>query len=344
MKTINLESKTERRFFSDKLTKSLASSNINILLGSGFSKPLLSVLGSIEERLTEAKRNDDKTKIYKIEKEFFDSCIMPLKDYDNIVKTNPLRNRFIHSLIDILSVRHSSVLHKVLNIFTTNYDNLIEISLEEKHVDYFDGFTGKISSVFSSNNYGKIVSKQSAVNNKTSELVSVNLFKLHGSLYWYRDGNKIIFKDFKDRISELEKFKDSPKEFVDYYENEFLIVNPNEEKYNLTVLNSTYYDQIRILSNELDKNNTLLISFGFSFNDDHLKTIIDRALENPTLNLIIFAFDEASLNSYIEKFKHVNNVSILYACNNQDENNPIYKQLTLEYAGSYLEEIYNAIE
>ena len=340
MKLINLESE-ERKIFNDKFIKTLTSSNINILLGSGFSKPLLSVLGSIEERLTEAKRNDDKTKIYEIEKEFFDSCIMPLNDYDNIAKTNPLRNHFIHSLIDIISVRHSSVLHKVLNIFTTNYDNLIEISLEEKHVDYFDGFTGKITSVFSSNNYGKIVSKQSAVNNKTSELVSVNLFKLHGSLYWYRDGNKIVFKDFKDRISALEKFKDSPNEFVDYYEKEFLIVNPNEEKYNLTVLNSMYYDQIRLLSNELDKNNTLLISFGFSFNDEHLKTIIDRALENPTLNLIIFAFDEASLNSYKEKFKHVNNVSVLYT---YDDNEKEFKQLSLEVAGSYLEEIYNAIK
>lgn len=344
MKILNLESETEKTNFSDKFTKSLTSSNINILLGSGFSKPLLSVLGSIEERLTKAKQNKDETKIYEIEKEFFEACILPLVDYDNVVKTNPLRNRFIHSLVDIISARHSSVLHKVLNIFTTNYDNLIEISLEEKHVDYFDGFTGKIASVFSSNNYGKIVSKQSAVNNKTSELVSVNLFKLHGSLYWYRNDNKIIFKDFKDRVAQLEQLKENPKEFVDYYEKEFLIVNPNEDKYNLTVLNSTYYDQIRLLSNELDKNNTLLIAFGFSFNDEHLKTIIDRALENPTLNLIIFAFDEASFNSFQEKFKHANNVSILYTCDKQEENNPIFKPLTLEFAGSYLEEIYNAIK
>lgn len=343
MKLINLEDKLEKELFSNRLVKSLASSNVNVLLGSGFSKPLLSVLGSIEERLTKAKKDNDILKIYEIEKEFYETCMLPLIDSDEVAKTNHLRNRFIHTIIDIISVRHSSVLHKILNMFTTNYDNLIEIALEDKHVDYFDGFTGKINSVFSTNNYGKIVSKQSAINNKTSELVSVNLIKLHGSLYWYNKDEKIVFNDFKDRISELERLKDNPNDFVTYYEKKFLIVNPNEEKYNLTVLNSTYYDQIRLLSNELDKNNTILITFGFSFNDEHLKTIIDRALENPTLSLIIFAYDENSLNLYKEKFENVNNVSILYRATIDEENNRNFKSLTLDSAGSYLEELYHAI-
>lgn len=343
MKLINLEDVSERETFSNKLIKSLASSNINILLGSGFSCPLLSVLGSIEERLTQAKKDQNISEIYEIEKYFYEKCMLPLMNSDEVAKTNILRNRFIHAFVDIISARHSSVLHKILNIFTTNYDNLIETALEDKHVDYFDGFTGKIHSVFSTNNYGKIVSKQSAINNKTSELVSVNLIKLHGSLYWYQNNDKIVFKDFKNRINELEKIKGNCKSFVDYYEKEFLIVNPNEEKYNLTVLNSTYYDQIRLLSNELDKNNTLLITFGFSFNDEHLKAIIDRALENPTLSLIIFAYDENSLNLYTSKFENINNVSILYTSTIDEENNRTFKLLTLDTAVSYLEELYNAI-
>lgn len=344
MKLVNLRNNNEKESFSKKLTKSLASSNVNILLGSGFSMPLLSVLGKIEKRLTSAKQEDDKIEIFKTEKEFFISCIMPLADYDKVKKTSALRNRFIHSLIDIISARHSSVLHKILNIFTTNYDNLIEMSLEDKHVDYFDGFTGKITSIFSTNNYGKIVSKQSAINNKTSELVSVNLIKLHGSLYWYPNKDKIIFTDFKHRISRLADLINNPAEFVSYYEKAFLIVNPNEEKYNLTVLNSTYYDQIRLLSNELDKNNTLLIAFGFSFNDEHLKTVVDRALENPTLSLIVFAFDENALESLKKKFGHINNVTILYMATVDEENNLNFEPLTLEIVGSYLEELYNAIK
>lgn len=344
MKSVNLKNDTEKESFSKKLIKSFESSNVNVLLGSGFSMPLLSVLGAIEESLTLAKRKNDKKEIFRIEKEFFNSCIMPLADYNKVKATNALRNRFIHSLIDIISVRHSSVLHKILNIFTTNYDNLIEMSLEDKNVDYYDGFAGRINSIFSTNNYGKIVSKQSIVNNKTSELVSVNLIKLHGSLYWYRQEEKIIFNDFKGRISQLEKLQSNSAKFVRFYEKEFLIVNPNEDKYNLTVLNSIYYDQIRLLSNELDKSNTLLIVFGFSFNDEHLKTVVDRALENPTLSLVVFAFDESALKSLKKKFGHTNNVTILYMATVDEEDNSNYEPLTLEVVGSYLEGLYNAIK
>ena len=74
MKLVNLKNNNEKESFSKKLTKSLASSNVNILLGSGFSRPLLSVLGSIEERLTLAKQKDDKIEIFEIEKEFFDTA------------------------------------------------------------------------------------------------------------------------------------------------------------------------------------------------------------------------------------------------------------------------------
>ena len=70
MKSINLELEAQKRNFSDKLIKSLDSSNINILLGSGFSKPILSVLGSIEERLTEAKKMMTNQKYSKSKKNF----------------------------------------------------------------------------------------------------------------------------------------------------------------------------------------------------------------------------------------------------------------------------------
>ena len=267
MKNVNICDKCIREDFQERLIRMFSSSNINVLLGSGFSRPLLSVLGKIETDLTKAKRDNNKDEIFRVEKEFFSSCMLPLRNIEEVMKTCPQRNKFIYSIIEIISARHSSILHKTLNFFTTNYDNLIEMSLEERNIDYFDGFTGRISSVFSTNNYGKIISKQSAINNKTSEIVSVNLIKLHGSLYWYKNNDKIIYKDFNERLERLELAKDDVDAFISLYEQEFLIVNPNEEKYNLTVLNETYYDQIRLMSNELDKNNTLLIVYGFSFND-----------------------------------------------------------------------------
>ena len=53
-------------------------------------------------------------------------------------------------------MRETSIVHKIINIFTTNYDNLIEKALEKNHIDYFDGFSGRINPKFSTANYGKL--------------------------------------------------------------------------------------------------------------------------------------------------------------------------------------------
>lgn len=67
-------------------------------------------------------------------------------------------------------------------------------------------------------------------------------------------------------------------------------------------------------------------------------------MENPTLSLVIFAFDENSLVSHKKKFEHKNNVSILYTATVDDDKNYTFEPLTLEIVGSYLEELYNAIK
>lgn len=45
-------------------------------------------------------------------------------------------------------------------------------------------------------------------------------------------------------------------------------------------------------SNELEKQNTLLIAFGFSFRDEHILEITRRSLINPSLLLYAFYYDE----------------------------------------------------
>jgi hypothetical protein len=66
-------------------------------------------------------------------------------------------------------------------------------------------------------------------------------------------------------------------------------------------------------SNELDKENTLLIVIGFSFADEHILKITKRALKNPTLRVIIFCYKKEEKDAYTEKFCSFNNVCIIYS-------------------------------
>ena len=77
------------------------------------------------------------------------------------------------------------------------------------------------------------------------------------------------------------------------------IVNPDKRKFATTVLNETYYEVIRRLANELEKENSVLFVHGFSFRDEHLRDLVLRAARtNPTLQVIVFFYSREGLQSY----------------------------------------------
>ena len=86
------------------------------------------------------------------------------------------------------------------------------------------------------------------------------------------------------------------------------MINPTKRKFEETVLGLTYYELLRLYANELDRNNALLISFGFSFDDEHILEVTKRALENSQLILLVCCHKETDLEKYQTKFSNANNV------------------------------------
>ncbi len=73
------------------------------------------------------------------------------------------------------------------------------------------------------------------------------------------------------------------------------IINPTKEKFEFTTLNYTYYELLRMFSNELERENSVLFVMGFSFADEHIRQIVLRSINaNPTLIVYIFAYNEES--------------------------------------------------
>lgn len=110
------------------------------------------------------------------------------------------------------------------------------------------------------------------------------------------------------------KFGDIPEinKMLTDYSNSIPVVNPTKEKFMHTLLNKNYYELLRIYTNELEKENVLLISFGFSFRDEHILDLTKRSLINPSLKLLIFCFDEAEIDQFIKRFGELKNSNISY--------------------------------
>lgn len=80
------------------------------------------------------------------------------------------------------------------------------------------------------------------------------------------------------------------------------IVLPTKKKFQTTLIQEHYFSMLRLLSYELEKNQSLLVVFGFSFYDEHIRDIIERSVNNPNLLVIIFCFKDDTKEEIISQF------------------------------------------
>lgn len=302
--------------------------NLNFLIGSGLSRPFLPTLGQIELLLTAlAGREDistDHSQLIRasLYKKYFDDVICPnLKLLVPVPETAAIRNNydaFLKTVNSVLLRRKTTIIGKSANLFTTNVDIFIDRSLEDLGLEYNDGFTGRFRPRFTLSNFKKSHFMKSSHYDNTSELPVFNLLKLHGSLSWALNGKNVEFSCDLAHVKEVEgkaihpdhilevpddatidslvaaatgKTPDASTEaFLESYEKLLVVVNPTKDKFKHTLLNQTYYELLRLYSNELEKENTVLFAMGFSFADEHIAEITLRsANSNPTLVIYVIA-------------------------------------------------------
>lgn len=319
----------------EQIRDTIQDCNINFLIGSGLSFPYLRTLGNIEVLLTAVdgtKLSDDKKKLVRtsLYKKYFDAVISKnLSILAGDVNSKPVLDgyhKFLHIWNSILLRRKSTILSKEVNIFTTNVDVFLDKSLEDLGLEYNDGFNGRFKPSFSLHNFKKSRFKKSLHYDKTAEIPVFNLLKLHGSLSWDFDENdasdEIVFSCDLGRVKAIAGRPVSAEHVLQVADNatiatlaeaalgvvadestdafmvgyeKLLIVNPTREKFKHTLLNQTYYELLRLYSNELEKENTVLFVAGFSFADEHLREITLRAANsNPTLVIYVIAHSSAA--------------------------------------------------
>jgi hypothetical protein len=148
---------------------------------------------------------------------------------------------------------------KPIEIFTTNYDLLMEQALEEIAVPYFDGFVGSRQSFFDLR----------ALEDNLIPKHWTRLWKIHGSINWFQKENKEVFRSSK--TNEIGASH---------------LIYPSHLKYEQS-RKMPYLALIDQLNRFLRQSNSLLIISGYSFNDYHLNDTILNALKaNPTTMVI----------------------------------------------------------
>ena len=180
---------------------------MNLLIGSGASRPHFETLNNIEAAFTliEKKRDSANADLARVlcAKRYTDAVAAPELEIgpDEGYQTgNQAREtlagyaRLITAIHTLVAMRESPVGSKLVNIFTTNYDTCIEYTFEELGVQYNDGFIGRMQPRFDLGAYGLVPRRQSLLYEYVSEVPSFNLFKVHGSFNWAsnEDGDVVL--------------------------------------------------------------------------------------------------------------------------------------------------------
>lgn len=140
-----------------------------------------------------------------------------------------------------------------VEIFTTNYDVLIETALEAERVPAFDGFVGCNRPFFSHDSLTRPESAPGAA--------WTRLWKVHGSINWRLDTVR-----GRQRVVRTDPH------------NEGEMILPSHHKYDES-RKQPYSALLDRLTRILERDDAILFVCGYSFSDDHINAIIFDALE-----------------------------------------------------------------
>lgn len=158
-------------------------------------------------------------------------------------------------------VRHARRRHPI-EVFTTNYDVLIERSLERAHVPIFDGFVGSYEPFFSP----EMIEMDDSLPGATW----TRLWKLHGSINWAARHGGIV------RVSSNASGE---------------MILPSQQKYDES-RKLPYLALMDRLSRCLSEDGALLVTCGYSWNDEHINAVVLGALANhPASHAIALAYE-----------------------------------------------------
>lgn len=197
-------------------------------------------------------------------------------DYDN--------NHLKHAAF-INTVSHLVKTPSKLTIVTTNYDTLIEDAADSIGYTVMDGFSFSHRPYFDSDMFDwNLVKDIENIQTREHEYKKniINLLKLHGSLTWERDTSGIRRKEKTDIINPIMIFPSSNKYMQSYQD--------------------PYFELFTKFQELLKRPNTLLITTGFSFADNHISQMIIQAiLHNKSLATLISDYDITQSNPNWDK-------------------------------------------
>jgi hypothetical protein len=226
------------------------------------------------------------------------------------------------------------------HLFTLNYDTLFEQALETLGIQYFDGFTGRADARFDPSVYGLDVYWPGEVAEGRVRRYDkfLHLYKLHGSIHWQvREG------ELRARHAELAPFEKiralepASRAAAMEVQTEHLSpigILPTANKFAQT-LTMPFAHIFRAFQIRLSVPQTFLLVLGYGFGDDHVTRVIETALMNPSLIMLVVEPDPNSPTiQRIRRYKELGKRAFILTASQAAHNAAPFQRATFDDFGN----------
>jgi len=179
---------------------------------------------------------------------------------------------------------------KRVNVFTLNYDTLVEQASDAEGVVLLDGFVGTQRRLFRPESYEQdLYFPAETTEGRVHRFDRVlHLYKLHGSITW--TAHESTFDNpYGVQSATYEPDGRQP-----------LLIYPTPAKFGET-LGTPYSDLFRRFAGALARPQSVLFVIGYGFGDEHVNAIIRQALAIPSFTIVIV--DPAPQNDFVTKLR-----------------------------------------
>ena len=178
-----------------------------------------------------------------------------------------------------------------LHIFTTNYDRYIEIGADVAGLRLIDRFVGTLAPLFRASRLDiDIHYNPPGIIGEPRYLEGVARFtKLHGSVDWVEDDGEIRRVGVPFGVTDVNSYLAptglQPLDALG------LMIYPNASKDRETTL-YPYAELFRDFAAAVCRPNSTLVTYGYSFGDDHINRVIKDMLTIPSTHLVVISYDD----------------------------------------------------
>lgn len=244
-----------------------------------------------------------------IKRELFKLCDLDSRPLNELLLSHTSKkllnkNRYYYHEYFTKKVLQRSLNLKRVNIFTTNYDLAFDTAFDRLGINYINGFCGFHKRCFKPETFEyDIFFPGSTTQGKVQRIEKVlRYFKIHGSLTWVsRDPSAGCVYGIEELPMELIRKNE------DY---DSLMIYPTTVKKSYT-LDYPYSELFRQFSTSIAQPQSVLITFGYSFSDEHINDLIYQALTIPSFTLIIVDFKGIDGSDEIKRLMELNDPRII---------------------------------